>query len=508
MALLVALAVFGPSVRAPWLWDDLTLIRDSPVLDHPDQLGRALTEDLWMISANPRAQGMYRPVVTASYFLDRAVFGASPLGPHVVNLLLHLLTCVLLARLAWRLGASPLEAVFAAALFGFHPATVEAVANVSSRGDLFAAVFLLLALLALRKPGPGGLGLSALSVALALLSKEAAFVALPLALVVEWWGAGRLDRARWFVISVALGVVSGAVLVLRRVLLGSAVMLSSDDAWRPVLSGASGVVRYFSRVVWPSPLVAYQPPTVAAWWSVVVLALLVGLAVLQRGARPWVTLGLAWFLVATAPIAGWLPVAVRFSGLLLYLPLLGVALAAARGLQHVRVRWGLPALGAVLCVLQVTTWSSARALWQANVDAYPELVAPQLNLANALSAEGESQLAFEAYGATITVATQANDPKSLALAELGLGNLLLPSAPDAAEAHFLRAVTVSEFRLWQASLNLAVALSRQGKEDDARAVLERQWAARPNARIAELGLQLARTDDDKARWASRAPKPP
>ena len=56
------------------------------MLGHPELLGTALRQDFWAISANPRAQGMYRPVVTASYFADRALYKSKNGGRNRVTL--------------------------------------------------------------------------------------------------------------------------------------------------------------------------------------------------------------------------------------------------------------------------------------------------------------------------------------------------------------------------------------------------------------------------------------
>lgn len=510
--LLVAGAlVFGPTLRTPWLWDDHTLIRESPVLSRPELLLPSLRRDFWAISVNPREQGMYRPLITATYFADRALFGLSPVGPHAVNLALHLVAAGLLWLLARRLGAAWPEALLAAALFAFHPAVVEAIANVSSRGDLLCTALVLGGFLAWRGSGPLAGVAGAALFGLAQLAKEAAFVALPLALLLEWWAAGfTVDGRRWWRLAAPSVLVTLGVLALRGWALGSAVRLAPPEEWTPLLSGAAGVVRYAGRVVWPWPLVPYQSPTPPSLVAAAgLLGALVAAAVLRRRGRAEAVLVMAWLLVATAPVAGWLPVQVRFSGLLLYLPLTGLALFAARALDAVRplVRWAPAVAGAVLCFALVPMWSSARALWSANVDACPELAAPRLNLANALAAEGQDDAAAQAYAGAVEAATALGDRKSRALAELGLGNLVRAKVPATAEGHFRRALEASNGALWQAALNLSVSLFQQGRGEEAAAVLEAQWAKTPVPGLASAGLSLAVERGDapaQERWRARA----
>lgn len=506
--LVVGALVFGPLLETPYLWDDKSLIRDSPGLNAPSNLGHFLGRDFWALSTNPREVGMYRPLVTASYFLDRSVFGVDPRGPHAVNLVLHVLVAGLVALLARRLGAPGPEAALASALFAFHPATVEAVANISSRGDLLATSLGLGALSCLRRSGARWLMAAGLLTALAQLAKESAFVLLPLALMIEWWAAGyRLEGRRWLAVGAALGVASVLSLALHFAVVGKLVPGSAPEGWVPVLSGASTVMRYAGLVVWPSPLVPYQPPTTASVLAAGAVAMgVVGGALVIRRA-PLVFVAVAWFAVATAPIAGWLPMEVRFSGLLLYLPLTGLAVLAARELSRVRplVAWFVAVAEVVMAVAVVPMWTSDEALWRANVEAYPALPAPRVNLANALSAQGAPE-AWQEYEAAVALASAAGDRKSLSLAELGLGNLALRSAPSEAEKHFGYAREASGRRMWQAGVNLAVSLALQQRFSEAADVLEAQWSSTPLSSVAERGLLFAQDRQDVegvARWRTR-----
>lgn len=498
---IAALIVFGPLVRTPWLWDDKTLIRDSPVLADSARWATALKSDFWSLSANPREAGMFRPVTVSSYFVDRTLFGVSPVGPHAVNLLLHLLCALMVGLLAKSLGARVDLACLAAALFVFHPATVEAVANVSSRGDLLATSLVLVALLSRSR-----VVLVFISVLAAQLAKESAFVAVPLVLLVEWAAQRFNFRAMRF--DAALAAVAATVIafVLRRTLLGTMVRTTdSMTSWSPVLSGASNVFRYVKLVVLPSPLVPYAPETEASWLALVAVVVVFALAVAFFKRAPWLSFGVAWFLVATAPISQWLPVQVRFSGLLLYLPLVGVALAVSFVPLKNTVLWLVAVAWLVVSLTVVPTWRDDVALWSANAEAWPELAAPHLNLANALAAQ-KSPDAVDAYVHAIEAATKSGDNKSLSMAQLGVGSLLMQRAPAEAATHFEAARTASGSRLWQAGVNLAVAQFLNGQPQEAVAALEAQWAATPLRPVAEAGVKLAgelRDDALLTQWKSR-----
>ena len=90
----------------------------------------------------------YSPVHLLSYLLDYAIAGLNPLAYHLSsNIWAGVVTgCVFLVALA--LTGRRMIAVAAATLFVVHPAHVEAIAWISNRKDLVAAVFTLLSFLA------------------------------------------------------------------------------------------------------------------------------------------------------------------------------------------------------------------------------------------------------------------------------------------------------------------------------------------------------------------------
>lgn len=504
---------FAPALGFPFVWDDKTLIRDSALLATPGSLPEALRRDFWALSANPREAGMYRPVVTASYYLDRALFGPSPAGPHAVNLLLHAACALLLFALARRLEVPPAGAAATAALFALHPVTAEAVAMATSRTDLLAGAFLLAALvLARRAAGPAAWAGVAAAALLAALSKETALVALPLAALLEW-AVPTGPRRRLVALALALGLPGLAALALRAAVLGAPVRLGGEGS---PLVGAAATLRYLGLLVWPSTLVPYQEPTRPSWWALG--ALLAGgaagaWALRSRGARLPLA-GAGWVLLALAPVAGWLPVRVRFSGLLLYLPLMGAALALGPALGRTRPPLAAALLAALAAVTAVAVrpYGSEAALWAANVDATPTLAAPRLNLGNALAAGGRLPEAREAWAAAVALATDGGDGKSLSMALLALGNDARDQGrPEEAVARYREALAASSGRLWQASYNLALVLAARGELAEAAALVRAQAARTPVPPLAELERRLAGSagaDAGQGRWELPLPAGP
>jgi hypothetical protein len=139
------LTAFLPALRFPFLnWDDRTNVVENALLSF-DAPG--LT---FMLTGSKL--GHWQPATWLSLALDRALWGASPMGFHLTNVLLHAVSAVLLFFLARRLklagGRSELPAVFAALFWALHPLRVESVAWVTERRDVLCGVLSLGAALA------------------------------------------------------------------------------------------------------------------------------------------------------------------------------------------------------------------------------------------------------------------------------------------------------------------------------------------------------------------------
>ena len=157
------------------------MIAGNGFLEDPANLGAVLSG---RTLADPQVVNGRRPVVLASYFLDRALYGLEPTGWRITSLLLHLGCAALLMALLRRTTRDDFLAAAAGLLFALHPAASEAVHASGFRADVlclfFSLAFLNAFLVAGRWATPARFGGLA-CLALALLAKETA-LAVPLAL--------------------------------------------------------------------------------------------------------------------------------------------------------------------------------------------------------------------------------------------------------------------------------------------------------------------------------------
>ncbi len=306
---------------------------------------------------------MYRPIVLVSFALDYHWGGYDPLVWRLTAIALHSLCAVgvflTAAAAAARYDPRPSRArtrgaLVAALFFAVHPAFTETVNYTSARAALLAATFVVWAFLAhLHAAGrrsvlarTGLMSLSVLLFALGLLSKEIAIV-FPALLLVAAWLQGRGYLAVLPAVAVAL-----LYLLLRREVLGTAVVdfaarAQAVAAADPGSGGARSVLdnlltqarvvpAYLCLVLWPSGLCIHRhvreshtlfEPGVLLGLLVIAALLVVALRLRRR--VPLASLGILWFLVALGPESSVLPLNQVMNEHRLYLPAIGLALAAS-----------------------------------------------------------------------------------------------------------------------------------------------------------------------------------
>src|SRR5450631_1273207 len=129
-------AAYGPALNAGFVWNDDTYVTDNPTLDG--------TDGLHLIWTEPKANEQYYPMVFTSFWIEKRLWGLHAFGYHLVNVLLHAGSALLLWRLLVRLSLG--GAWLAAAAFALHPMCVESVAWVTERKNTLSLFLSLLAI--------------------------------------------------------------------------------------------------------------------------------------------------------------------------------------------------------------------------------------------------------------------------------------------------------------------------------------------------------------------------
>lgn len=345
--------------------DTLTLIETS----RARSLGEAaalFVRPLMAGSAFAENALFYRPIASLSYAVDYAVWGTTPFGYHLTDLLLHagatLLVFLLVrevaggeARRASRIrnaahSGDVAVASLAALLFGLHPLTVEVVPTPARRQDVLATAFVLLSLLLFvrgvrdrRRPLAVA---SAVAYLLALGSKETA-AALP-ALAAIWYVADSFRRGVDLRAFLARGVE--AFLPLAVATVGYLAVRIA------VLGGVGGYVGRAPRQVPAARIVTRYVRSLLYPVDVIELRFGDGVAVVPDGVALLAAIGLLLGVAAAVRAGGIRPLVRSRSGVLLLTfglwPAVPLALFVGSGRYAVRSGYfSLPAVAAVLAAL-------------------------------------------------------------------------------------------------------------------------------------------------------------
>ncbi|TLY27615.1 MAG: glycosyltransferase family 39 protein, partial [Ignavibacteria bacterium] len=172
--------VYGQAVRFDFVsYDDYDLItQNTDYLGNFRNLAASFTTHVF--STHRAESAYYRPLLLASFIIDYRLWGLSPFGFHLVNILLHAAAAVVLYFLALRVTRESAVAGMTSLLFALHPVQTEPVAWISGRNDILLGLWILLMVFCFIRSGESSVHrrrysvLSALFFTIALFTKEAA----------------------------------------------------------------------------------------------------------------------------------------------------------------------------------------------------------------------------------------------------------------------------------------------------------------------------------------------
>lgn len=515
--LLLALVAHGSGLANGFVFDDHRFVVRNAALESIS-VSAALLDPATHTSDLDR--DVYRPLRVLGHAFDLSRWGLDPFGFHLHSLLAHLLAVLLVHQLLLRL-LDPRTALLGAGLLAVHPAGVEVVGWVSSRGDQYALIAGTGALLLTLTERSGRAAplrlLAALALScLAVLGKESAAV---LPAVAALHVLLLQPQRRWLgVLALTSGVI--LALVLRQMALDGATPVQTPphggSAWSQVAWACSGLERLLEHLAWPD-LLSVDPPQQdwrlagpiigqpRTWIGAGLLIL--PLALWRQAPRAAFLLGWAWLawlpsgsLLVTlrtlvtdraaypmlAPIGAVLalPLCPRFrpddrrSQFVLCALLLGLALLAARRTQD---------------------FVDDEALWRSVLNQHPNSVRAHLGLAAVLD-DPIAQGPWLERAATL--AQPGSKEQAVALARWGSHLLSVQAAPERASE--VLALALSGLQRWAhlegragselepTAASLAESLFALGRTSEAEAVLRAaaSHSSRPAAFLLKWALLL------------------
>ncbi len=320
VAALATGAIYWSTTGYKFLLDDVFLFKSSPSLQTLASIPRGFVTDIGALrKGSTTVQGsFYRPLFLALSTLYYQLAGPSPFAWHLASVLLAAGVAALATLFFRRLRFPPLASLLGAVLFAFHPAHVSSVAWASGMQEQLAALFVLVALLALLSPAAAErprtvLAVSTAAFACALLCKEVAIALFPMAAV--WALAQRraepAESRRFGRAAALFAGVTVAYLAVRLAVLGA---LARPWAEAPGFARAApslplAFVTYVHLLVWPTAF-SFVRPERPIWGpfdlpvvlSVAATAVLAGLAWLGIRRRRELLLPVAWFVVWLVPV--------------------------------------------------------------------------------------------------------------------------------------------------------------------------------------------------------------
>ena len=166
------------SVNFGFIWDDEYLVVNNALIRAPLWSFQPFKQDI--INSNFVYTIYYRPLQILSYAVDYRIWGLSPFGFHLSNILFHFLNGLLVFALTFKLTDKKDIAVLTAIFFLVYPLHAGAVSYVSGRADLvsffFGFLFFIFFLLFKEKGKIGLFAGSVIFLLAAVLSKEIALI--------------------------------------------------------------------------------------------------------------------------------------------------------------------------------------------------------------------------------------------------------------------------------------------------------------------------------------------
>ncbi|MBL8178852.1 MAG: hypothetical protein JNK48_29535 [Bryobacterales bacterium] len=482
LLLTVAIEIYWPAIRGPFVFDDEYLaFRDPGFLDR----------GLW--SLNPTV----RPLLHFSYWLNLYFSGQDDtFSYHLWNILLHFANSVLMFLAIQKLLSMSGEAAqrgrilaaFAAAVFLVHPVHTEAVAYIAGRSESFSLLWFLAAyvlFLHRREEGVGWLaaaGILAMFGA-AFLSKEhtAVLPALFVLTDVYFSRTGAVDgvRRNWRLYGPMVAVGAAGVALVVRVLSQASTAGFRVFPWYEYLFTQWRAIWIYLRLaVLPTGLnadyvvpISHTPLEHGALFGLTGLLAVLAAAVYYRKQFPLALFGALVFFLLLAPTSSIVPIKDPVAERRLYLPFLGLLLAMCDLLRRWDISRAVPlsAMGLIVAMLAMGTyqrsevWSDPLKLWTDTAAKGGNNARAQFQLAMVYYSRGECQPALEKFA----LAEKASTKKDYSLyLDWGLAHDCL-NDPAKAEAKFRQAASLygeerAENKAHVHAL-IGMALARQNK---------------------------------------------
>ncbi len=139
---IITLIVFFNTFQNDFVFDDESVVQNNSSITSLSNIPKYFTGEEGFHKVIGK---YYRPIVSATYAIDYALYGLSPIGFHITNVIIHLISCLLLFKIFSLLFAKSkygnLISLLVTLIFAVHPIHTEAVSWISGRTDSIVTLF-------------------------------------------------------------------------------------------------------------------------------------------------------------------------------------------------------------------------------------------------------------------------------------------------------------------------------------------------------------------------------
>ena len=367
---LLILVAFGNTLNHGFVWDDHSIIESNPVLQ---SLGN-IPKFFMMEDIADGSTGYYRPMTYISFTLDRAIWGANPVGYNITNLLLHILVALLFYRLVAALFKREELAFAAAIIFALHPITAETVNfHAGGRNTLLSAFFALFSLLLYLKEKRVA---SVACFTMAIFSKEFALL-LP-AVFLLYDTTINKEKIRWVWYLPYLAATAGYLALRSSAVASNANLLKSALISENFWIVPQTIIGYLKLMAFPFGVqTMYDVNNQVTWTSFIINTLLVlalvAIAVVFRKRRE-VLFSVSLFLLFLLPVTNIFPLGTAMmADRYAYFSLFGFALALAYCICLVKKQAAVAVL-ALLAIVFLAVNVQRNASWKDDVSLFTQMI--------------------------------------------------------------------------------------------------------------------------------------
>jgi hypothetical protein len=272
----VTLLVYAQAAGFGFLtWDDQDYVTGNP------HVKAGLTADGIKWAFTSAHASNWIPLAWISHMIDVQFFGLAPGMHHMVSVVIHVASVLILFAALNRMTGALGPSVFVALVFGIHPPHAESVAWIAERKDVLSGLVWVLTMWFYaryaERPGVARYVSVAVAFVLGLLSKPMV-VTLPFVLLLlDFWPLKRPETFRRLVVEklplIGLSGVAAAITYLAQQSGGAVISLDTISPGARLTNAFAAYWIYLFQAVWPLKLAAFYPwPAAFPLWESVVPA--------------------------------------------------------------------------------------------------------------------------------------------------------------------------------------------------------------------------------------------